>query len=183
MSDGLGARIEGVADFRIAVESLIGSMRRRVVRAALRDGANIIARNARQAAPVLRGSKPGRLSGTLKRSIRVFSSKEKNGRAGVIGVYIGVKGNTKRIRAAGGKSATNPHDPFYWWWQEFGFTATGRRKLRGGTRRRRAARATTGRQIPGKRFMRDAFSGSSGTALRLFEDRLGERISEANRRK
>jgi hypothetical protein len=31
--------------------------------------------------------------------------------------------------------------------------------------------------------MRDAFSGSSGTALRLFEDRLGERISEANRRK
>lgn len=179
------AKVHGVRDFRAAVEALVADLRRKVVRGALRDAARPIVRQAQADAPVLKGSKKGRLPGTLKRGIKVYSSKQNNGRNGVLGVYIHVKANKAALKRAGGKGRNNPHDPFYWWWQEFGYTATGRRKLTGGTRRRnlvRNALVKTGRarKIPGKGFLRNAFNAKSPESLSIFERRIGERITKAN---
>jgi HK97 gp10 family phage protein len=182
------AKVEGVRDFRAAVEGLVADLRRKVVRGALRDAARPIVRQAQADAPVLKGSKKGRLPGTLKRGIKVYSSKQKNGRNGVLGVYIHVKANKAALKRAGGKGRENPHDPYYWWWQEFGYTATGRRKLTGGTRRRnlvRNALVKTGRArtIPGKGFMRKAFADQQQEALQIFEQRIETRINRANQTK
>lgn len=187
MADGIVTRIEGLADLKIAIEALKSDLRKRVVRGALRDAARPMVRQARTDAPVLKSTAKYRTPGLLKRSIKIFGSKRQNGRDGTIGIYIAVRGNKKLI-AAGGKGWKNPNDPFYWWWQEFGFTAVGRKKIGGGARHREGriaerVRGGTARKIPGKKFMTNAFESMKGAAVEIFEQRIAHHIEKANRRK
>jgi HK97 gp10 family phage protein len=187
MSDGLTTRIEGLADLKITVEALKQDLRKRVVRGALRDAARPIVNAARVRAPVLKTPARFRTPGLLKRSIKVFSSKQFSGRNGTLGVYVAVRGSKAKLRASGGKGAKNPNDPYYWYWQEFGFTAVGRRKVGGGrfTRPGRlAARISAGAPvILGKHFMQRGFDSGKQQAVTIFTAKLKTRIDQANQRK
>lgn len=182
MADGITTRIEGLADLKIAIEALKTDLRKRVVRGALRDGARPMVRAARTNAPTLKSETRYRTPGILKRSIKTFSSKQQNRQNGTIGIYIAVRGQKKFIkaaRAAGGSGGKNPFDPFYWWWQEFGYTATGRRR----TSTRPGRRYTGARKIPAKHFMTRAFEQHKNNAVNIFQQRVATHIDRANRRK
>jgi len=187
MADGVTVRIEGLRELRLAVNDLRDDLKRGVIRGALREAARPIVRSAQANAPVLKKPSRYRTPGLLKRSIKVYNSKRENGRNGTLGVFIAVRGNKKTLRATGGKGAKNPNDPFYWVFQEFGFTAVGRRRIGGGRlsrpgRLKARLRAGTARKIPGKRFMTNAFNSSSREALAIFQGRMKRRIEQANRR-
>lgn len=191
MSDGLTTRTEGLADLKIAVEALKQDLRKRVVRGALRDAAKPMVAHARANAPSLKSTSRFRTPGLLKRSIKVFNSKQFSGRNGTLGVYIAVRGNKKLVRAGrrAGPGSKNLNDPYYWFWQEFGFTAVGRHgKIRGWRRNRETriaerVRVGTARRIPGKHFMTNAFRFTSNAALTIFQAKMKARIDQANARK
>jgi len=149
--------VKGLADMRLALGNLTRDLKRKVVRAALRDAAAPIAKAARAAAPVLKKDHPYRIRGTLKRSIMVKASKVYRGQQGEIGVYVGVG---KRKGLGGRRGARNPFDPFYWRFQEFGTRHHGRQP-----------------------FMAPAFERENRRALDIFQRRIKERIDQANKRK
>ena len=149
--------IEGLADLKLAVKDLSATLKKRVIRAALRDAARPIQKAAVANAPVLKTSHPYRLPGTLKKSIITKASKHFNGRNGEIGVYIAVR---KRKGLGGKASARNPFDPFYWRFQEFG------------TKHHAA-----------KRFMTRAFDANARGAIQIFQARVKTHIDRANRRR
>lgn len=153
----MAEQIEGLADLKRSLDDLTNNLKKRIVRAALRDAAAPMLRQARANAPVLKSEHPYRLPGTLKRSIVAKSSKRFNGRNGEIGVYIAVH---KRKGLGGKASARNPFDPFYWRFQEFG------------TKRHRA-----------QPFMRPAFDANASRAIDIFKARLKTSIDKANARK
>lgn len=150
-------KIEGLDDLNRAIAELAGDLKRKVIRAALRDAAKPIQRAAVAAAPVLRSEHPHRLPGTLRRSILVKASKRFKGQNGEIGVFVSV---SKRKGLGGKASARNPFDPFYWRFLEFGTQKMSRRQ-----------------------FMTPAFEANTDNALRIFQARLKTRIDKANHRK
>ncbi len=150
-------KLEGLDDLKRALTELAGDLKRKVIRAALRDAAKPIHRAAVAAAPVLKQAHPYRLPGTLKRSIMVKASKRFKGKNGEIGVYISV---SKRKGLGGEASARNPFDPFYWRFLEFG-TA----------------------KMSARRFMTHAFDANAQGAIQIFQARLKTRIDKANTRK
>jgi HK97 gp10 family phage protein len=150
-------KIEGLDALKRSINELTADLKRKVVRAGLRDAAAPIAKAARAKAPVLKKDHPYRLPGTLKRSIITKASKEFNGKNGEIGVYIAVR---KRKGLGGKAGARNPFDPFYWRFQEFGT-------------QHHAAQP----------FMGPAFDANSARAIDIFKARLKTRIDKANARR
>lgn len=154
----MAEQIEGLADLKRSLADLTNDLKRKVIRAGLRDAAAPIAKQARANAPVLKNEHPYRLPGTLKRSIITKASKQFNGRTtGEIGVYVAVR---KRKGLGGKLSARNPFDPFYWRFQEFG------------TKKQAA-----------KPFMGPSFDANASKAIDIFQARLKTRIDKANTRK
>lgn len=150
-------KIEGLDDLKRAIAELAGDLKRKVIRAALRDAAKPMQKAAIAAAPVLQGDHPHRLPGTLRRSIRVKASKRFKGQDGEIGVFISV---SKRKGLGGKVGARNPFDPFYWRFLEFGTQKMSRQP-----------------------FMTPAFEANTGRAIDIFKSRLKTRIVKANTRK
>lgn len=155
MADTVELKIGGLTDLTRALESLKNGLRRRTIRAALRDAARPIVRQAKALAP--------RRSGLMRRKIAVRSSRRDNGRQGVIGVYLNVRplsgAQREQFKKQSGKQArANPNDPFYWRFLEFG------------TRRMRP-----------RRFLVPAFEAHQREAVEIFSARLVERIEQANR--
>lgn len=136
------------------LEALPLKLGERVVRAALRAGAQTIRKQAQANAPVLKEPSPYRKAGTIKANITVRKSKREK-----FGVYVSVKPLTSkqilsyRQSNGGAKGATNPNDPFYWVFQEFG-TA----------------------HHPASPFMRPAYEEKKFSALQQFEGVLKKRI-------
>lgn len=150
-------KLEGLDDLKRAIQELVGDLKRKVIRAALRDAAAPIARQARANAPVLKKPHSYRLPGTLKKSIVTKASKRFNGQDGEVGVFIAVR---KRKGLGGKAGARNPFDPFYWRFQEFG---TAHQKA--------------------QPFMAPAFNANAQKAIQIFQARLKTRIDKANTRK
>jgi HK97 gp10 family phage protein len=153
----MAEQIEGLGDLKRSLAELTNDLKRKVIRAGLRDAAAPIAKQARENAPVLKKPATYRLPGTLKRSIITKASKRFNGQNGEIGVYVAVH---KRKGLGGKASARNPFDPFYWRFQEFG------------TQKQAA-----------KPFMGPAFNANAQSAISIFQSRLKTRIDKANTRK
>jgi len=150
--------LKGLDDAKRAIEELIQDMRRKVVRAALRDAARPMVKQAKVNAPVK--------TGLVRRRISVFTSRIKRGQRGEIGVYIRPKA-TKSNRGKKG-------DPFYYKFQEMGFHATGSAKRKA---------APNARFISGKMFLGRAFESHSRDSAEIFSDAIKRRIDLANRRK
>ena len=168
-ADGITVRLEGIDELNRVLRALPEKIRKQAMRKALREGAKAIQQQARKNAPVLAAPMPHRKPGTLRRNIVIRASKFAR-RAGGEGVFVSVRPlRGSRQKKLGKAGAKNPNDPFYWWWQEFGWTAGGGR-IKGGKRRRalqRAARIANGtaRQIPGKKFLTNAAKSEGQKAL------------------
>lgn len=137
MSDGITVQLQGVDELKRALEQVPDKLKKKGLLKALRLAGNVVRDAARRAAPVLQTPTPIRKPGTVRRALVVRPSKFAR-KAGDIGVYVSVRplrgARTKKLGAAG---ATNPNDPFYWRFLEFGtrkmrkrpFLAVGAAKL------------------------------------------------------
>jgi len=170
-------RLTGVDDLRRALLELNSSMRRKVLRSALRAAGRVIQAEARSRAPVLQVPTPQRLPGTVKRSIVVKSSRLAR-RRGDLGVFVTVKASKARVKKDGRQ------DPFYFRFLEEGWIPRGRGKaLRGANWKKRAARAQdAGRKIQ-RPFLGPALQAKSSSAVQAFEREVIPAIAKFNRRK
>ena len=91
-------KITGLQEAQKALYSYSRQLGDRVVRAALRQGANLVLKQARANAP--------KRTGALRKALRVANSKINNGRnrKGVIGLYLSIRR---------GKGRADPRDAFY----------------------------------------------------------------------
>jgi hypothetical protein len=121
----------------------------------------------------------------VRKNIAVRASKFAR-QAGDEGVYINVRGirGAARVRKLGKAGANNPNDPYYWWWQEFGWIPQGRgHALKGGKRRQEIQRsAQSGRKIPGKKFMTNAVRTQGEAAITKFMQSVIPQIEKLNAR-
>ena len=113
------AKIVGIPDLREALRGIVPKLRVRALANALRAGARVVQKAARNATPIIN---PGALAvrkgyrkpGTVQKAISVRTSKAAR-RAGDVGVFVNV-----RPAKQGNRGAKNPNDPFYWRFLEFG---------------------------------------------------------------
>lgn len=200
--DGIETRLHGLDNVMAQLRAVPGKLQVRVIRNALSAGARIVRDDARQGAPVLSSPDPRRTAGTVRGAIVVRTSKQARA-AGNVGVFVNVRplkaSAVRAYKAGGGKAASNPKDPFYWRWLEFGRQARGssaataaRRVMRhpgdkaalyfGAVRflRPRKAQRAVG-ALPAIGFLRRA-SGRLGDALRKFVEVLGPAVAKLNNR-
>ena len=145
-------KIEGFDELAKKLRDLVPAMRKRVIRNALSAGARLVRDEAKRNAPVLSASAkaPYRQPGTLKKAIRVRSSKQAR-RAGDIGVFVNVKPAKSGLRGAKSNS-----DPFYWRFLEFGT-----------------------RKMSARSFLRPA-TEKLDEALAIFQTQVGRWIEKVN---
>lgn len=135
------------------------ALRKKVLLRALRKGAQIISRDAKAGAPVLKKPAPFRKPGTVKKAISVRTSKVAR-KSGDVGVFVGVKplrgARQKKLGRAGAK---NPNDPYYWRFLEFDT-----------------------RRGPGKKFLTRAASDKASAALDAAIAEVAPAIEKMDRR-
>lgn len=166
-------KVNGLDDLLAKLREIPLKLRQRVLRNALSEGARLVRDAAKAKAPVLNpaAKAPYRTSGTLKKAIRVRTSK-RDRRAGDVGVFVNVKPAQRGQRGA--KSKT---DPFYWKFQEFGWNPA----RRGESKRARRAlnKSAAAKRVPGRRFLTDA-AQKFPEALRRFETAVGKWFNKVN---
>ena len=120
--------VKGLDDLKAALQQMPDRIRKRAVGKALRAAARIVRDEARAQAPVLREPAMNRRPGVLRRAIAIRRSKIA-ARQRLVGVFVNVRplqsvlAGTKsatRKAALGQPGASNPNDPFYWRFVEFG---------------------------------------------------------------
>lgn len=121
-------KVEGLDSLKAELAKLAPDMRKGPARRALRAGAKPVLERAFAETPILSANvyKRGKMirrAGTLRRALRIRSSKDVN-RTGDVGVFVNYK-PLKRSAiqafkdATGRRGADNPDDPFYWRWTVF----------------------------------------------------------------
>lgn len=185
-------RVRGLDDLKAQLQAIPDKLRRRVLRNALAAGARIVRDEARRGAPVLRQPDPRRKAGTVRDAIAVRTSNDARA-SGNVGVFVNVKplkaAQIRAYKSKGGRAASNPNDPFYWRWLEFGrqgragAAAVPRRVLRAGgerySRGRKAQRAVG--PLPALQFLQRA-AQRLGDALKKFEQVLGPAMARIGNR-
>lgn len=185
-SDGITVKLEGVDELKRALADASKQIRTKAVRAALRDAGRVIQKAARSNAPVLKTATPNRKPGTVKKAISVRASKlarrDKNE-----GVFVSVRPlRGSRQKKLGRAGATNPNDPFYWLFQEFGTKPHVIKPRRGKVLawqaggKARFARSVKHPGNPPKRFMTRAAESQGEAAIRVFMNRVIPQIERLN---
>ena len=123
-----GLKVSGAAELAAAMRELVPNLRRGPALKALRAGAQpvlerAVAETPMLAQPVVRNGKTIRNPGTLRRALRIRTSKD-TAKTGDVGVFVNFKPLQKSAVTAfkndtGRKSAENPDDPFYFRWVIF----------------------------------------------------------------
>ena len=183
----------GLSELRKQLLAFPQKVQRRALDKAMLAGARVIAAEARKLAPVRQaatweGGRSGgvtRPAGATKRNI-VAKRGQKRYATGadsyfIVGVRHG-KTNTNATNSSGKRRKVSSYDlrgedPFYWRFQEFGFTAVGRRAAQSGNQKRKRIRPT-GRYIPGRFFMTKAFRAATPAALNKVRDTLAREIAK-----
>jgi len=159
MADGIEVTLEGIDDMARRLRDVPIALRKKVLLRALRKGAQIISRDAKAGAPVLKRPAPFRKPGTVKKAISVRTSKVAR-KSGDVGVFVGVKplrgARQKKLGRAGAK---NPNDPYYWRFLEFDT-----------------------RRGPGKKFLTHAASNKASAALDAAIAEVAPAIEKMDRR-
>lgn len=170
--------VRGLRELREAMKAFPDKLRTRLLNRAVAAGARVVAAEVRQRAPVRQtGKRSGGVitaPGALKRNV-IGKRGSRRYQAGadaryIVGVRHG-KANLRTSRVINGKARKRNvtrydqagQNPFYYRFQEKGFTAVGRRPARG--RSGRLARRSAGTKVPGKRFMRDGLIAAAPRAL------------------
>jgi hypothetical protein len=115
-------KVEGLDSLKVELAKLAPDMRKGPARNALRAGAKPVLERAFAETPILSANvyKRGKMirrAGTLRKALRIRSSKDVN-RTGDVGVFVNVKplkrGAVQAFKdATGRRGADNPDDPFY----------------------------------------------------------------------
>lgn len=171
-------QIEGLRELEAAMKGVAPKLQKRGIRQALGSAARVIRDAARVRAP--------ERTGALKRNISAVVGRI-NSAKGVQNAYVGVEtGKVQAPNAAGKvevrrngkirlraqtKREKRGEDPYYYRFQERGFTAVGRRKARSGAAKRRGGSAV-GAKVPGKRFLTKALDGGATAAIERFRATL-----------
>jgi HK97 gp10 family phage protein len=139
--DAFEAKIKGIAEVKRAIYAYNAKLGERVTRVALRQGANVMLKQIRAAAPV----KTGRLKKAIKLKNSRINRINKNGK---VGLYITV---------SAGKNRKDPKGAYYARWVEMGYNKgskrTGKKTRSGGVR------------VEGRHFVRDTFNATKNAAL------------------
>jgi hypothetical protein len=173
-------KVEGLEDVRKRLESLPVHLRKKVMYSVLRKAAAPIIRAAKMNAPVAKRATKRVIPGLIKNTIRTAVSKFKRPSSGEFGIYIKpfVPGKVKSLKRRAGKGVFFG-DPYYYKFQEFGFHATGRKRIAGGRNRRAATLAKgTARFVPGKQFLGRAFEMYKSAALAKINKDVVQAITE-----
>lgn len=134
--------VKGLREIALAGRKLTGDVTRKIVGRALVSGGKIVRNAARNLAPTLNPKyqgDPRRTPGTLRNAI--VSVQVKKGDfpeevMSIVGVRMLSKASVRKFKQTSGKSgASNPRDPYYWWFVEKGTAGhIRRRKTIGGIR-------------------------------------------------
>lgn len=146
-------QVLGLKEIERTLARLPARLGEKVMRAALRAGAQVIRKDAQSRVPVLQKPDKRRKAGTVKKSITIKRSKRDK-----FGVFLGIQGIGKKQISAfkkggGRKGSNNPDDPYYWIFLEFGTV-----------------------NQPARPFLRPAFEAQKFAALRKFEEYCKKRI-------
>ncbi len=175
-------RIEGLAELQARLKTLPTKIQRRALNAAMRAGAREIVIEVKARAPVD--------TGALKRNVIAKRGRRQfdQGLAGrqIIGVRHGKARTEATTYTVKGKKFTNRltaydrkgQDPFYFRFQELGYTAVGRRKAANRSERgnRKAGNPSYGRLIPGKKFLAGGLAAAGPRALNTIKTRLAAEL-------
>lgn len=177
-------KVDGLEDVRLRLVNLPIYLRKKVMYALLRKAAAPIVRAAKMNAPIAKKSSARVIPGLIKKTIGVTRSRFKKPAEGEFGVFVQprVPGKIKSLRRRAtkvGAKGPNFGDPFYFKFQEFGFHATGGKKVGGGKRNRKTnLKAGGSRFIPGLQFLGRAFESQKEAALNLINSDLVQKITE-----
>lgn len=156
-------------DFKQQLNTLRFDFQEKAVKAAARAAGAEFRKSAKGFAPVLKSPVKGRNTGELQK--RIYSGIVRNKTAGTVTAIVSVR--------SGRKSQKGANDPFYWRFLEGGWIPRGPgKRLRGGTRTKRVARARSAHQMIKLPFLAPAFNTVRGAALDAFYRRLGEAIAK-----
>lgn len=169
--DGVFFEVKGLEEAQRALDTLSADMRRKVVYGALRDAGKPVAQVARALAQPRDFGSARRVAGTMRRAIGVFRSKRYKAAQGALGVYISVRASRAQRRRAPVSG-----DPFYFRFVEGGHQP---RPGKSHASKRKAAAARV-RAYP---FIGPAFQQKGDDALRIFQERILERVAQANKAK
>lgn len=170
-------QVQGLAELRRALLNYPKKLQKKGLDKAVFAGARIVEAQAEKNAPVRTGAL--RRNIVSKRGQRRYAPNAAS--YYIVGVRHG-KTNTNRVGRSGRKRAVTAYDkrgedPFYWRFQELGFTAVGRAKALSGAKKRRGVKAT-GTWIPPKRFMQKALTGAAPQALERVRAVLAQEIAK-----
>ena len=176
-------KLEGLDQLMRSLRDVPNNLRKKALTKALRAAGKVVLDEARARAPVLSGTARNRKAGTVKKAIKLRVSKMDK-RQGNVGVFINVKPLTKAqigtFKATAGKKAsgaTNPNDPYYWRWLEFGHKIV----PRSSKRLKQRHMAATGR-VAARPFLRPA-ADKLEEAKRVFERTVLPEIAALNKEK
>lgn len=159
MSD---VNIRGLRELRKELKQFPDKIQKKAVRKSISSAAKVIQKRAKQTAP--------KKSGVLRRSIAVKSLRQRN--RNIVRSIVFVRTGTRRTKAQIRKN----QDAYYWYFQEYGYRAVGRKKK--GLRVTRKIRNRSARRVPGRNFMSKAFKASSGRAIVTFKKQLAVEIEK-----
>lgn len=167
-SDGITVKLEGVDELKRALNDAAKTIRTKAVRAALREAGKVIQAQAKTNAPILKAPARNRRTGTIRRNITVRPSKfaRKDGNEGVFVSVRPLRGS--RQKKLGRAGASNPNDPFYWVFQEFGWQPRAPKK---GPRAQR---------VEGRYFMTAAAQAKGQEAIARFMSSAVPQIEKLN---
>lgn len=177
MADGVAVKFSGLPEFKARLQALGYDMEKRIVRSGALASGTVFKKAAVANAPTLKKPAKNRTAGALKKAIYAGRSRIKS-KPGLEVVRVSVR--------AGGKLAKTTRDPFYWRWVEAGHLVRGPgQKIKGGQNRaaleRSRLKASGAKFKEGVFFLREAFRGNQGAAIRAFNTRIEARIQKANR--
>lgn len=155
-------QITGVEEALKRLDMLKGAAGKRAARRALRRGANVVLKAAREGAARLDDPTT---SESIARNLTVRGGGSRNERrAGGVMMRVGIRGGARDMSKYGevkGKGKGNPGgDTWYWRMIEFGFSHRG------------------GKQVPARPFMRRALQNNTQAATDAFANALGTEIDK-----
>ena len=117
----LNVKVTGLKELKHAMDSLDRKVRKNISVKAMRKGGAIIRDKARANAPVLEHSVPHRNRGTLRKAISASTKIAKNGSVNTRIFVRKLKiSKITAFKEHGKGSSSNPNDPYYWRFVEFG---------------------------------------------------------------
>jgi hypothetical protein len=194
-------RVEGLADVKLALINVPIHLRKKVMYRLLRKAAAPILRAAKANAPVAKKATRRVIPGLVRGMMKISTSRYWKPQKGEFGVYIKPvsPSKIKRLQKTAKKQGASVYfgDPYYYRFQEYGFHAVGRDRIRGSYKRKRrnigismSQRARRNAQysaglhtkVPGLKFIGRAFESQKNAALNIIKaDLVAEILSAFNK--